>query len=62
MGTAATELRKQGYANVFLWVLEENRRARHFCEQFGFSPADDFLETEIGGKALREVRYVLQVC
>ena len=60
--TAVTELRKQGYANVFLWVLEENSRARHFYERFGFSPTGDFLETEIGGKALREVRYIFQVC
>ena len=60
--TAVTELRKQGYANVFLWVLEENDRARRFYERFGFSPTGDFLETEIGGKALREVRYIFQVC
>lgn len=59
--TAVTELRKQGYANVFLWVLEENSRARHFYERFGFSPTGDFLETEIGGKALREVRYIYGV-
>ena len=59
--TAVTELRKLGYVNVFLWVLEENSRARHFYEQYGFSPTDDFLETEIGGEALREVRYIIQM-
>ena len=56
--TAVTELRKQGYANIFLWVLEENNRARNFYERFGFSPTGDLLETEIGGKALWEVRYI----
>ena len=59
--TAVTELRKLGYVNVFLWVLAENSRARHFYEQYGFSPTDDFLETEIGGEALREVRYIIQM-
>ena len=29
--------------------------------RFGFSPTSDFLETEIGGKALREVRYIIQM-
>ena len=57
--TAVTELRKQGYANVFLWVLEENDRARRFYERFGFSPTGDITEIELGGKALREIRYVL---
>lgn len=58
LAAAVTELRKQGYADIFLWVLEENSRARHFYERFGFSPTGDFLETEIGGKPLREVRYI----
>lgn len=58
--TAVTQLRKQGSANVFLWVLEENHRARHFYERFGFLPTSDFLEADIGGKALREVRYIFQ--
>ena len=58
METALSELKKQGYENVFLWVLEENIRARKFYEQFGFLPTDDFLDANIGGKDLREVRYV----
>lgn len=60
--TVVTELRKQGYANVFLWVLEENSRARHFYERFGFTLTTNFMETEIGGKSLREVRYIFPVC
>ncbi len=58
MKAALSELKKQGYENVFLWVLEENIRARNFYEQYGFVLTDDFLDNSIGGKALREVRYV----
>lgn len=56
--SAIVELKKQGHENIFLWVLEENVRARHFYEQFGFCQTNDFLNTNIGGKELREVRYV----
>lgn len=52
------ELEKQGFAQVFLWVLEENIRARRFYERFGFSCTDDYLDDNIGGKDLREIRYV----
>ena len=58
MKSTLSELKKEGYENIFLWVLEENSRARHFYEQFGFSPTDDFLDVNIGGKELREVRYI----
>jgi len=60
MKAALSELKRQGYENVFLWVLEENYRARSFYEQYGFLPTDDFLEDQIGGRDLREVRYVYQ--
>ncbi len=52
------ELKKQGYENIFLWVLEGNKRARNFYECCGFLKTDDLLENNIGGKDLREVRYV----
>ena len=53
-----TELEKQGYSEAFLRVLEENERARRFYEKHGFSRAGETTETVIGGKALREIRYV----
>lgn len=56
--SAIAELKKRGHENIFLWVLEENVRARHFYEQFGFCQTNDFLNTNIGGKELREVGYV----
>jgi len=58
MKAALSELKRQGYGEVFLWVLEENTRARVFYERFGFLPTDDFLDDNIGGRDLREVRYV----
>ncbi len=58
MEATLSELKMQGYENVFLWVLEENIRARGFYERFGFLLTGDFLDDNIGGKDLREVRYV----
>jgi len=58
MEATLSELKKQGYENVFLWVLEENNRARIFYEKFGFLATDDFLDDNIGNKDLREIRYI----
>lgn len=55
---AIAELKKLGYYDIFLWVLEQNWKARHFYENAGFSMTDDFLDDNIGGKDLREVRYI----
>ena len=52
------ELKKQGFKEVFLWVLEENSQAREFYENYGFECANDYLDTAIGGEKLRAVRYV----
>lgn len=54
---ALAELSKMGFDKVFLWVLEENYRARHFYEKFGFVQSERCLVTEIGGKRLNEVQY-----
>ena len=56
--TALTdELEKRGYQEIFLWVLEENSRARAFYEKQGFVRTEDTMEGVIGGKTLREIRY-----
>ncbi len=55
------ELKKQGFAEVFLWVLEENAMARRFYEKCGFSHTKEYLDDNIGGKDLREVRYVYRL-
>ncbi len=54
---AVGELQKLGYQEIFLWVLEENLRARKFYEKCGFISAGHYMEHEIGGKMLREVQY-----
>ena len=57
LAAAVNRLAGQGFQEVLLWVLEENRRARHFYERAGFAAPGDFLVDEIGGKSLREVLY-----
>lgn len=52
------ELVQMGFSSFFLWVLEENARARRFYEREGFSESGRTLDDEIGGKALREVQYI----
>ena len=54
---AIRELKEMGFHDVFLWVLEENHRARLFYEKMGFLFSGNFMEGSIGGKTLREVRY-----
>ena len=51
-------LRQMGYPDIFVWVLENNWRARHFYERFGFQDGHTYLDDRIGGKALREVQYL----
>lgn len=58
---AVDALRGLGYTELFLWVLEENLRARRFYERAGFSPTEDYLDDCIGGKPLRELRYIYSV-
>lgn len=54
-------LTQMGYTDIFLWVLEDNTQARHFYECFGFEASSAYLDDDIGGKKLREIRYVYHV-
>ena len=54
------ELSAQGFQEIFLYVLEENNRARVLYEHCGFLKAEDVIEEKIGGKNIREIRYVLK--
>lgn len=53
-----SELKKQGFEEVFLWALEDNTKAKNFYTHFGFAITEDRLNIKIGGKELREVRFV----
>lgn len=56
--SAIASLANMGFDAVFLWVLEENAGARAFYERVGFRRSGEVLNDEIGGKPLRELRYV----
>lgn len=58
LAAASAGLREMGYANQFLWVLEGNTRAKHFYERAGFLSSGDVLPDTIGGRAVRELRYI----
>lgn len=52
------DLSSQGFEHIYLWVLEENARARRFYENNGFRCTSDTANIELGGKELVEVRYI----
>lgn len=54
-------LTQMGYVDIFLWVLEDNIRARRFYEKYGFKVNNRYLDINIGGKALREMQYVFHI-
>ncbi len=50
-------LQRAGFADVIVWVFEDNQRARRFYERMGFAPTPEGTRLmELGGAALREVR------
>ncbi|MCM1525084.1 MAG: GNAT family N-acetyltransferase [Ruminococcus sp.] len=58
LAAAKDQLYKMGFDKIFLWVLEENRRARHFYEKNGFSPDGKAMVSNIGGRELAEIRLI----
>ena len=58
LDASVESLHAEGFECVYLWVLEDNARARTFYERCGFVWNGDELVTEVGGAPLREVRYV----
>lgn len=57
LAAAVKELELLGFFDIFLWVLEDNFRARRFYEKEGFVFSGKYLYNNIGGKALRELQY-----
>lgn len=61
MQAVLKELFTMGFRDIYLWVLEENHRARRFYERFGFRPSGEALDAVIGGKAVRELQYICHI-
>lgn len=59
MDFAINALKERGYNDIYLWVLEENIRARRFYEKYGFVADGTSKEINIG-KLLAEMRYLLR--
>lgn len=51
------ELKRFGFTELLLWVLEDNIRARLFYEKNGFRFTGEYRNDNIGGKDLREMMY-----
>ena len=58
LGFAIKELMRVNPREIFLWVFEENHRARRFYEKYGFR-FDGTKREMTYGKPLVELRYVL---
>lgn len=54
-----SELKNQGYNNIYLWVLEDNKQAINFYERNGFSTNGDKKVITIAGTELMELKYIL---
>lgn len=52
------ELEALGFKDIYLWVLEENHRARRFYEKCGFVYGGERQGITIAGAELPELRYV----
>ena len=57
MDAGVEALRAEGFQSILLWVLEENHRARHFYEKYGFVFDGTYKDSGLGNT--QEVRYRL---
>ncbi len=58
---ALTDMKKDGYQNIYLWVLKQNKNARLFYEKNGFQSNQDEYKFEIMAKQLIDIRYVIDL-
>ncbi len=54
------KLKEMGFSNIYLWVLEDNKNAINFYKKNGFFHNGDTKIQNIGGKDLKELRFVLE--
>jgi ribosomal protein S18 acetylase RimI-like enzyme len=57
LSRATDALRSLGFLRVTLWVMEENRHARHVYERLGWSWDGTVRQPRYGGKEANVVRY-----
>jgi GNAT superfamily N-acetyltransferase len=61
MAEALERLRRLGFEEATLWVLEDNPRARRFYEIAGWRPDESIKEDEFLSTRVREVRYRIEL-
>ncbi len=61
MDFALSDMKNQGYSNVYLWVLKDNKHARKFYEKVGFYCNHDTYCFNILDQSLTDVRYVIHL-
>lgn len=61
MQSVIAELKKSGFSKIYLWVLEDNSRARRFYERFGFTLSGRKRTDIFAGKELKELQYIIVV-
>jgi len=54
---ALNDMKSAGYDHIYLWVLEENKRAREFYIRNGFTSSNDKHAFGIKNKPLNNIRY-----
>lgn len=57
MARALRDLDRRAFAPVFLWVLRDNDRARHFYQRVGFAADGGTHDFDVAGVSLPELRY-----
>ena len=62
LARAVDELRTLGDHRAFLWVLEQNPRARRFYEREGWRADGSAKSDVIGGALVTELRYSIELC
>ena len=49
------QLKENGYSNIYLWVLEENQRARRFYEKWDFKQMETVLFRILAEKIVQKL-------
>jgi L-amino acid N-acyltransferase YncA len=58
---ALTEIKKSGYQEAAIWVLEDNSQLKSFYESLGFQATPIIKDSELEGQTSREVEYRIPI-